>query len=266
MIINAQTGTNVREIADGIYRINTPVDLPDGQAFNFNQYLLVDDEPQLFRRDGAAPLLAFHLQVDAARVHGRAHAFAATHCARGRSVATIHPRLHRRTPHRAEGAEHAAVSGCWAQERLAPLALIEKQAGVGRHGLALGATTVRTRQHRLEFDALPLHGSAGERRNDEEVRVEQVQAHGDEGHATRHIEGTLPARERAYLLEPPHCARAKRDGHRASEREGQQHQGAPRQASRCPPSRRAVRSAPACTPGRSQWRTAPRAQTRPTSR
>lgn len=48
MITNAQTGTNVHEIADGIYRINTPVDLPDGQAFNFNQYLVLDDEPLLF--------------------------------------------------------------------------------------------------------------------------------------------------------------------------------------------------------------------------
>jgi hypothetical protein len=53
MITNAQTGTSVREIADGIYRINTPVDLPDCQAFNFNQYLLVDDEPLLFRSLGA---------------------------------------------------------------------------------------------------------------------------------------------------------------------------------------------------------------------
>ena len=48
MITNPQTGTNVHEIADGIYRINTPVDLPDGQAFSFNQYLLLDDEPLLF--------------------------------------------------------------------------------------------------------------------------------------------------------------------------------------------------------------------------
>ena len=38
MITNPQSGTNVHEIADGIYRINTPVDLPDGQAFSFNQY------------------------------------------------------------------------------------------------------------------------------------------------------------------------------------------------------------------------------------
>jgi flavorubredoxin len=45
---NAQSGTNVHEIADGIYRINTPVALPDGQGFSFNQYLIVDDEPLLF--------------------------------------------------------------------------------------------------------------------------------------------------------------------------------------------------------------------------
>ena len=45
---NPHTGTNVHEIADGIYRINTPIDLPGGQAFNFNQYLLLDDAPLLF--------------------------------------------------------------------------------------------------------------------------------------------------------------------------------------------------------------------------
>lgn len=48
MITNPETRTNVHEIAEGIYRINTPVALPDGQAFSFNQYLLVDDEPLLF--------------------------------------------------------------------------------------------------------------------------------------------------------------------------------------------------------------------------
>jgi flavorubredoxin len=48
MITNPQTRTNVHEIADGIYRINTPIDFPDGQGFSFNQYLLVDDEPLLF--------------------------------------------------------------------------------------------------------------------------------------------------------------------------------------------------------------------------
>jgi len=48
MITNPQSGTNVHEIADGIYRINTPVDIPGGPGFNFNQYLIVDDEPLLF--------------------------------------------------------------------------------------------------------------------------------------------------------------------------------------------------------------------------
>ncbi|HYE39325.1 MAG TPA: MBL fold metallo-hydrolase, partial [Ramlibacter sp.] len=48
MITHPQAGTNIHEIADGIYRINTPVDLPDGQAFSFNQYLVIDDAPLLF--------------------------------------------------------------------------------------------------------------------------------------------------------------------------------------------------------------------------
>lgn len=48
MITNPQSGTNVHEIATGIYRINTPVALPDGSAFSFNQYLVRDDEPLLF--------------------------------------------------------------------------------------------------------------------------------------------------------------------------------------------------------------------------
>lgn len=49
MITNTQSGTNVHEIAAGIYRINTPIDVPDGPGgFNFNQYLIVDDAPLLF--------------------------------------------------------------------------------------------------------------------------------------------------------------------------------------------------------------------------
>ena len=47
MITNQQSGTNIHEIADGIYRINTPVALPGG-AFSFNQYLIVDDKAMLF--------------------------------------------------------------------------------------------------------------------------------------------------------------------------------------------------------------------------
>jgi flavorubredoxin len=46
-ITNSQTGTNVSEIADNIYRINTPLDAVPG-GFSFNQYLIVDDEPLLY--------------------------------------------------------------------------------------------------------------------------------------------------------------------------------------------------------------------------
>jgi flavorubredoxin len=48
-VINAETGTNVNEIAAGIFRISTPVPptfLPGG--FTFNQFLIVDEEPLLF--------------------------------------------------------------------------------------------------------------------------------------------------------------------------------------------------------------------------
>jgi flavorubredoxin len=47
MITNEQSGTNIQEIAEGIYRINTPVALPMG-AFSFNQYLIADEQPMLF--------------------------------------------------------------------------------------------------------------------------------------------------------------------------------------------------------------------------
>jgi flavorubredoxin len=48
-ITDRETGTNVAEIADGIFRINTPVPpsvMPGG--FSFNQYLVLDEEPLLF--------------------------------------------------------------------------------------------------------------------------------------------------------------------------------------------------------------------------
>lgn len=45
-VTNSQSGTNVQEIADNIFRINTPVDVAGG--FSFNQYLIVDDAPLLF--------------------------------------------------------------------------------------------------------------------------------------------------------------------------------------------------------------------------
>ena len=47
-VTNRQSGTNVHEVADGIYRINTPVRIEGAGGFSFNQYLIVDDEPLLF--------------------------------------------------------------------------------------------------------------------------------------------------------------------------------------------------------------------------
>jgi len=47
-ITNTQSGTNVHEIADGIYRINTPVRIEGAGGFSFNQFLIADDEPLLF--------------------------------------------------------------------------------------------------------------------------------------------------------------------------------------------------------------------------
>ncbi len=47
MVTDPESQTNVDEIADDIYRINTPVALANGAAFSFNQYLVVDDEPVL---------------------------------------------------------------------------------------------------------------------------------------------------------------------------------------------------------------------------
>jgi flavorubredoxin len=49
MVTNPQSGTNVNEIAPDIYRINTPIAIPGvPDGFNFNQYLVVDEQPLLF--------------------------------------------------------------------------------------------------------------------------------------------------------------------------------------------------------------------------
>ena len=47
-VTNAATGTNICEIAEGIYRINTPVAMAGDQQFSFNQYLIVAEKPLLF--------------------------------------------------------------------------------------------------------------------------------------------------------------------------------------------------------------------------
>ena len=63
VITNRQSGTNVHEIADGIYRINTPVVIEGGPGgFSFNQYLIVDDDPLIFH---TGPRKMFPLVRDA---------------------------------------------------------------------------------------------------------------------------------------------------------------------------------------------------------
>jgi len=47
MTTNQATGTQVDEVAAGIYRISTPLDVIPG-GFTFNSYLIEDDEPLLF--------------------------------------------------------------------------------------------------------------------------------------------------------------------------------------------------------------------------
>src|SRR5215472_7139772 len=62
-VTNTQSGTNVHEIAAGIYRISTPAPpnlVPGG--FTFNQILVVDDEPLLFH---TGPRRMFPLVRDA---------------------------------------------------------------------------------------------------------------------------------------------------------------------------------------------------------
>ncbi len=85
MLTNRETGTNIQEIAQGIYRINTPVELPDGPGFSFNQYLIVDDQPLLFHtgpRKLFAPIsqaIAAVMPVEKLRYVGLSH-FEADEC------------------------------------------------------------------------------------------------------------------------------------------------------------------------------------------
>jgi flavorubredoxin len=63
VITNRESGTNVQEIAEGIYRINTPVFMAgDPGGFSFNQYLVVDDESLIFH---TGPRKMFPLVRDA---------------------------------------------------------------------------------------------------------------------------------------------------------------------------------------------------------
>jgi len=47
-VTNSESRTNVAEVADGIWRINTPVEVAGGMAFSFNQYLVAARDPLLF--------------------------------------------------------------------------------------------------------------------------------------------------------------------------------------------------------------------------
>lgn len=46
--LSLSSGTTIDEIADRIYRISTPVEIPGGGGFSFNQFLIDDDAPLLF--------------------------------------------------------------------------------------------------------------------------------------------------------------------------------------------------------------------------
>src|SRR5262249_42429491 len=46
-ILQTEAGTRIDEIADGVYKIHTPIRAMPG-GFSFNQYLVVDAEPLLF--------------------------------------------------------------------------------------------------------------------------------------------------------------------------------------------------------------------------
>ena len=60
--------------------------------------------------------------------------------------------LNRRALHRAERAEHAAVTRLGAQQNLAGAALVEEQAGVRGHRLLRGEAAVRACEQRFEDD------------------------------------------------------------------------------------------------------------------
>lgn len=78
MVTNHQTGTRIDEVADGIYRISTPLDVIPG-GFTFNSYLIADEEPLLFHTGYktlfplTAEAIASVLPVDRLRWVGGSH-------------------------------------------------------------------------------------------------------------------------------------------------------------------------------------------------
>lgn len=47
-VTSTRPETNVHEVADGIYRISTSIQIEGAGGFSFNQYLILDDEPLIF--------------------------------------------------------------------------------------------------------------------------------------------------------------------------------------------------------------------------
>lgn len=48
-VTNSASGTCIDEVADGVYRIFTPLEIPgDRFGFSFNQYLVLDEDPLLY--------------------------------------------------------------------------------------------------------------------------------------------------------------------------------------------------------------------------
>jgi flavorubredoxin len=77
-ITNAAAGTNVHEIADGVYRINTPVSLVPG-GFSFNQYLIVDEQPLLFHTGPRKMFPLIREAVESIMPASRLHFIALSH-------------------------------------------------------------------------------------------------------------------------------------------------------------------------------------------
>lgn len=98
-ITNSESNTSIAEIADGIYRISTPVPpnpaLPSG--FTFNQFLITDDEPLLFHTGlrGLFPLVREAIEtvipVDTLRYLGVSH-FEADECGAINEFLAVAPR------------------------------------------------------------------------------------------------------------------------------------------------------------------------------
>ena len=99
MITNSTSGTNLHEIAPGIFRINTPLPIPSGD-FSFNQYLVLDDQPLLFHTGsrGLFPLVAGHRKVMPSRGCGRWASRTSRPTRTARSMNSSLPRRRRRGP------------------------------------------------------------------------------------------------------------------------------------------------------------------------